>query len=408
MLDKSMVARCCYGSVLAVVVFGLAFLPVWGCTKKQGAEAPPTEVLVVDVIEQDVPIYREWVGTMDGLVNATIRAQISGYLVRQNYREGDLIKKGQVLFEIDPRTFIAALEQAKGELARQEALYQSARLTLDRVRPLAEQNALSKKDLDDAIGREQASQAGVIAAKAEVRTAELDLEFTRITSPIDGIAGIAKAQLGNLVGPGFAEELTTVSTVDPIKVYAQVSEQEYLKTREGVDESKPRDRQVPLQMILSDGSVYPHQGKFSLADRQVDVTTGTIKVATLFPNPGNLLRPGQFARIRAEMGIRKDALAIPQRAVTDLQGKYLVAVVTPENKVAMKPVRAGERFGQLWVIDEGLQAGEKVVVEGTQKVREGMMVSPKPFGAEDPAAPGEAQKPEGKPEAKPQPSSGKR
>ena len=227
----------------------------------------------------------------------------------------------------------------------------------------------------------------------------MNLGFTKITSPIDGIAGIAKAQIGNLVGPGSIEELTTVSTVDPIKCYVSLSEQEYMRAQE---KKLKQAGKVPLDLILSDGSTYPHKGEVAFADRQVDVRTGTIRVATIFPNPKNLLRPGMFSRIRAEMGIKKGALVIPQRAVTEVQGRYLVAVVSPENKVSIKPVKAGERFGQLWVIDEGLQAGEKVVAEGTQKVREGMVVSPKPFVAEAQAEPGAAQKPEVKPEAKPQ------
>jgi len=244
-----------------------------------------------------------------------------------------------------------------------------------------------------------AAQASVAAAQAAVEKASLDLGFTKIISPIDGIAGIAKAQIGNLVGPGAVDELTTVSTVDPIKVYASISEQEYLKAAE--KQTAQREK-MPLELILADGSVSPRKGEFAFADRQVDVRTGTIRVATIFPNPNNMLRPGQFARIRAEIEVKKGALVIPQRAVTELQGKYLVAVVGPENKVSIKTVKPGARFGQLWVIDQGLQAGEKVVAEGTQKVREGMVVSPKPFVAEAPAGPAAAQTPGGKSEVKPQ------
>jgi len=338
-----------------------------------------------------------------------------------------MVKKGQLLVEIDPRTFEAALAQAKGTLDQtkgtldqskagvevQEAHWATAKANLARVKPLAEQNAVSQKDLDDAVGMEQstrasllasqasvvAAQASVAAAQAAVDKAQLDLGFTKIISPIDGIAGIAKAQIGNLVGPGATDELTTVSTVDPIKVYAAVSEQEYLKTAE--KQSAQREK-VPLELILADGSVYPRKGEFAFADRQVDVRTGTIRVATIFPNPNNMLRPGQFARIRAEIEVKKGALVIPQRAVTELQGKYLVAVVSPENKVSIRTVKPGARFGQLWVVDEGLKAGEKVVAEGTQKVRDGMAVSPKPFGAEAPAGPAAAPTPGGKPEAQPQ------
>jgi membrane fusion protein (multidrug efflux system) len=415
--------------LLAGLVAGFFFLTMLaGCEKGEKAGPPgPPAVEVVEVVQKDVPIFYEWVGTLDGFVNATIRAQVAGYLVKQNYRDGDLVKKGQVLFEIDPRTFEAALAQAKGTLDQtkgtldqakagvevQEAHWATAKANLARVRPLAEQNAVSQKDLDDAVGMEQstrasllasrasvvAAQASVAAAQAAVDKAQLDLGFTKIISPIDGIAGIAKAQIGNLVGPGATDELTTVSTVDPIKVYAAVSEQEYLKTAE--KQSAQREK-VPLELILADGSVYPRKGEFAFADRQVDVRTGTIRVATIFPNPNNMLRPGQFARIRAEIEVKKGALVIPQRSVTELQGKYLVAVVNPENKVSIKPVKPGARFGQLWVVDEGLKAGEKVVAEGTQKVREGMVVSPKPFGAEAPAGSAAAPAPGGKPEVKPQ------
>jgi membrane fusion protein (multidrug efflux system) len=413
--------------ILAGLIAGFFVIAsVAGCEKGEKAGPPgPPVVEVVEVIQKDVPIFFEWVGTMDGFVNATIRAQVTGYLIKQNYRDGDLVKKGQVLFEIDPRTFEAALDQAKGALDQakgileqskagvqvQEALWTTAKANLARVKPLAEQNAVSQKDLDDATGMEQstrssvlaaqasvvAAQASVAAAQAAVEKARLDLEFTKIMSPIDGIAGIAKAQIGNLVGPGSTEELTTVSTVDPIKVYASISEQEYLKAAE--KQSAQREK-MPLELVLADGSVYPRKGEFAFADRQVDVRTGTIRVATIFPNPNNMLRPGQFARIRAEIEIKKGALVIPQRSVTELQGKYLVAVVGPENKVSVKQVKAGARFGQLWVIEQGLQAGEKVVAEGTQKVRDGMVVSPKPFGSQTQAEAAGAQKPEAKAQSK--------
>jgi membrane fusion protein (multidrug efflux system) len=284
--------------------------------------------------------------------------------------------KGQILFEIDPRTFQAALDQAKGQLGEQKARWSTAKANLTRIIPLAEQNAVSKKDLDDAAGQEQAAHAGVISAEAVVEKARLNIDFTKIVSPVDGIAGIAKTQIGNLVGPGVTEELTTVSTVDPIKVYISVGEQEYLiatgKGRNGFKDN-------PLEMILSDGSVYPYQGKFTLADRQVDVNTGTIRVAALFKNPGNILRPGQFAKIRARIKI-KNAPLVPQRAVMELQGSYQIAVVNAENKVDIRSVKVAERIDDLWVIDEGLKPGEQVVAEGVQKVRQGMTVNPIRFG----------------------------
>jgi membrane fusion protein (multidrug efflux system) len=400
--------------LLGFVAAFSAFILAGGCEKgeKAGPSGPPT-VEVVEVIQKDVPIFYEWVGTLDGFVNATIRAQVTGYLVKQNYGDGDLVKKGQVLFEIDPRTFEAALAQAKGTLDEskagvemQEARWATAKANLARVKPLAEQNAVSQKDLDDAVGTEQSTRASVVSAQASVAAAQaavdkaqLDLGFTKIISPIDGIAGIAKAQIGNLVGPGSTEELTTVSTVDPIKVYASISEQEYLKAAEKQNVQREK---MPLELVLADGSVYPRKGEVVFADRQVDVRTGTIRVASIFPNPNNMLRPGQFARIRAEVEVKKGALVIPQRSVTELQGKYLVTVVSPENKVSIRTVKPGARFGQLWVVDEGLKAGEKVVAEGTKKVSDGMVVSPKPFGAGAPAGPAAAPTPGGKPEVQPQ------
>jgi membrane fusion protein (multidrug efflux system) len=378
---------------LSIVLFICSTVVLTGCKKEQTAPPPPPEVEVVTVTQKDVPIYSEYVGTADGLVNATIRAQVQGYLIKQNYREGDLVKKGQVLFEIDPRTFQAALEQANGQLAAQQARWDTAKANLKRIKPLAEQNAVSQKDLDDATGTEQAAHASVIAAQAAVDKAKLDLGFTKVTSLIDGIAGIAKAQIGNLVGPGAAEELTTVSTVNPIKVYAQISEQEYMKAM-----GKQTDaRKLPLELILADGSIYPHKGEIAFADRQVDVRTGTIRVAALFPNPNNLLRPGQFAKIKVKMETKQGALLVPQRAVTEMQGKYLVAVIGSDNKVGIKPVQATEKVGSDWIIEEGLKPGDRVVAEGIQKVKDGITVNPKPFvaGAE------KKQETPSKPEAKP-------
>jgi membrane fusion protein, multidrug efflux system len=378
-----------------IVCLGLAVFLISGCGKEKAAPQAPV-VEVADVVQKDVPIFAEWVGTLDGMVNATIRAQVQGYLVKQNYKEGDPVKKDQVLFEIDPRTFQAALDQAKGELTRTEARWNQTKANLARIRPLAAQNAVSQKDLDDAIAAEQSAQAAVQSAKASYEKAALDLGFTKITSPIDGIAGIAKAQIGNLVGPGQIEELTTVSTVNPIKAYVAVSEQEYMQAQES---RKRQVGKVPLELILADGSVFPQKGEFAFADRQVDVRTGTIRVATTFSNPNNMLRPGQFARIRAQMGLKKNALLIPQRAVTEVQGRYLVASIGADNKVGIKQVKAAERYGQLWVIDEGLKSGDKVVAEGIQKVKDGMVVSPKPFEPEAKSKPEEGQKEEAKPEA---------
>ena len=361
------------GLIAGGLLFGM--LVVAGCAKEKPAPPPPPTVEVTTVTVQDVPIYKEWIGALDGNINAVIRPQVTGYLVKQNYREGELVKKGQVLFEIDPRTFQASLDQAKGQLAQQQARYDTSKANLARIKPLAAKNAVSQKDLDDATGSELSSRSSVETAQAALENAQLNLSFTKITSPVDGIAGIAKTQLGNLVGPSSSQELTTVSSVNPIKAFINVSEREYLAGRE----SNQNVENIPLELILADGSVYPHKGKFSLADRQVDPTTGTLKVGTLFVNQNSLLRPGQYGRVRAVMGIRKAALLVPQRAVTELQGKYLVAVVKADNTAELRPVNVAEVVGSLWVITEGLKPGEKIIVEGIQKVRPGSPVNPQPY-----------------------------
>ena len=388
-----------------LTAFSLFALLSSGCTKEKAPPPPPPVVEVMAVMQKDVPIYKEWVGALDGNVNAVIRPQVTGYLIKQNYREGDVVKTGQVLFEIDPRTFQAALDQAKGQLSQQQARHTTAKANLNRIRPLAAKNAVSQKDLDDAVGSELSTRSAVESAKAAVEEAQLNLSFTKITSPVNGIAGIAKTQLGNLVGPNMQGELTSVSEVNPIKAYVNVSEQEYLS----VNSSGRNAADIPLELILADGSVYPHKGKMVLADRQIDPTTGTLKVGALFANPGNRLRPGGYGLVRAVMSVKKGALLIPQRSVTDMQGKYLVAVVGADNKVSIRPVKVAERIGSDWIIAEGLQAGEKIVVEGTQKVKPDMVVIPQPFDPEAAAkaaaakvaapAQGAAAKPEAKPAA---------
>jgi membrane fusion protein (multidrug efflux system) len=379
---------------LVVIIVCLTMVNMLACEKKKPEAPPPPVVEVVTVDRKDVPIYQEWVGALDGYVNAVIRPQVTGYLIKQNYREGELVKKGQILFEIDPPTFQASLDQAKAQLSQQKARHETTKANLSRIRPLAEKNAVSQKDLDDAVGAELSTRSSVEAAQAAVENAQLNLGFTKITSPVDGIAGIAKAQLGDLVGPNMQTELTAVSTVNPIKVYINVSEQEYLKAREG----NRNVEDIPLQLILADGSVYPHKGKFALSDRQVDPTTGTIKIGTVFQNPNNILRPGGYGLLRAKMEVKKGAILIPQRAVADVQGKTLVAVVGADNKAELRPVKVGGQVGSDWLISEGLKAGETIVVEGIQKVKSGMTVSPKPFTPGAPAAQGAAT-PETKPAA---------
>lgn len=347
------------------------------CTEpaEQAAEKPQT-VEIVEVKQQDVPIWQEWIGTLDGMVNAQILAQVSGYLTKQYYQEGQLVQKGQPLYEIDPQVYQAKLDGALGNLARQEAILKTEKLDLDRIARLLPEKAVSVRDRDNAEGRYASAQAEVISAKASVDSARLQLGFTRIASPITGVAGISKAQIGNLVGPGATAELTTISQLDPIKAYIPLSEQQYLQFAR--NKASSRD-DLALQLILADGSTYAQPGRFYFADRQINAKTGTIQVAILFSNPGNLLRPGQYAKIRAIVRYRRNALLVPQRAVGDMQGKKLVAVVNPDATVAIRPVKVAETVGAQWVIEEGLQPGDRIVVEGIQKARPGVKVDPVPY-----------------------------
>ncbi len=391
-IDTPVKRRPRFWQVLASVIL----LSSLGCGKSEQPQARPPEVEVIQVEQKDVPIWNEWVGTLDGFVNAQIKPQVTGYLLRQTYQEGSFVKKGQLLFEIDPRTFQAALDQAKaqranaeGQLAQAEANQVKAQLDVNRYTPLAKEQAVSQQDLDNAVQGNIAAQAQVRAAKAQIDAAraqsdaaELNLSFTRIVSLIDGIVGVAQAQIGDLVGP--TSLLTTVSTLDPIKVYFPVSERGYLNyIKENPDAAKraEQEKHLGLEMILADGSRYPHEGSFSFADRQVDVKTGTLRLQGLFPNPGNILRPGQFARVRAITTTKKGALLVPQRAVTELQGSYQVAVVGKDNKIEIRPVKVAERIGPQWIIDAGLKPGEEVVAEGIQMVKAGMTVNPKPLKA---------------------------
>jgi membrane fusion protein (multidrug efflux system) len=389
-------------SILVLMVLVAAFSWLGHAAEKKAEEktetqkeaAAPPQVEVAEVIEKAVPVYQEYVATMDGLVNATILAQVQGYLIKQNYQEGSFVKKGTLLFEIDPRPFEAELDVAKAILARHQAVLNTSRATLKRILPLAEARAVSQKDKDDAIGRVQAAEAEVLAAQAEVRKAQLNVSFTKIKSPIDGIAGAAKAQIGDLVGTSQSRELTTISSVNPIKVYVPVSEREYLQAVERSKNQKAAAEKTQFDLVLTDGSTWKHKGKLAFADRQVDPETGTIRVAILFANPDNILRPGQYAKVRALVKTEKGALMVPQRAVGDLQGIYQVAVVEADNTVKIRNVKVGERFEGFWVIQEGLKPGERVVAEGTQKVREGVKVNPKPYSPEQkkPAATPETKK----------------
>ena len=368
--------------LISIGVIVAVLLPLTGCaTKTEAAPPPPPEVQVVTVEQKDVPIYREWVATLDGYVNADIRPQVTGYLMKQNYHEGMLVRKGAVLFEIDPRPFQAALEQAKGQQAQAEAQRGKTELDVQRDTPLAKQSAIPQAQLDNDIQANAAAAAVVSGNKAQVEQARLNVEFTKVRSLVNGIAGLAKGQIGDLVGPTAV--LTTVSQVEPIKVYFSVSEQEYLPFASRISELVAGKRAVgtkkELELILADGSVYPKKGSILVADRQVDAKTGTIRFAAAFENPTGVLRPGQFARVRLPTSIAKGALLVPQRSVIETQGSYQVAVVTPDNKASLRPVKVGERVGDMWIIQSGVQPAEQVIVEGFQKVKEGAPVVPKPF-----------------------------
>lgn len=302
-------------------------------------------------------------------------------MLKQNYTEGALVSKGDVIFEIDDRPFVAAVDQAKGELAKAQAQLGKASMDVERYIPLARENAISQQELDDAVQAKAAAEAQVQAATAVVEQAELNRGFTKVRAPIDGIAGIANAQIGDLVGPSTAD-LTTISSVDPIKAYFTLSEQDYLRYTSQYDNDAERDaseKKIEFELILSNGEVFPQRGQFLFADRQVDVRTGALRLAAQFPNPRNILRPGQFGRIRSVGKVRKGAMLVPQRAVTELQGTYLLALIGPDNKATIKPVKLGERVGSNWIVEEGVEPGDRVVVEGVQKVRDGTVVTAKPY-----------------------------
>jgi RND family efflux transporter MFP subunit len=386
-------------------------------TKKPASAPPPPEVKAAAVEQCDLPVEHEWIGTLDGLVNADIRAEVTGYLLRQVYKEGSFVRKGQLLFEIDPRPFEAALVQASGQyvqakaqlaqsqaalstaesnLATNEATQLRTQLDENRYTPLLAEHAASKQDLDNARQNNRAQMAQVAASKSQVETARAQIEvaragvvaaqgvlenarvnlgFTRLTSLIDGIAGVATVQVGNLVGPSSGA-VTSVSTIDPIRDNFTVSEQEYLRLAR-----EDALHRLEVKLILADGTVYEKPGRFWFANRQVDQNTGAIQLTSLFPNPRNILRPGQYGKSRAVVGVDKNALLVPQPAVTEVQGSYQIYVIGNDNRVTVRPVKVGERVGTMWVIKTGLKPGEHVVVEGQQSLRTGMLVSPKPYRA---------------------------
>ena len=333
---------------------------------------------MVSAITQNVPVYGEWVGSLDGYTNAQISPQVSGYLLKQNYREGSFVHKGDVLFEIDPRPFQAILDQAKGQLAQAHAQLDLANINVKRDQPMAKLHAIPQSQLDTDTQTQASATASVQAAEASVESANLNLGFTKVLALIDGIAGIAQTQIGNLVGPTTI--LTSVSQVNPVKAYFSISEQEYLamsdRLRGTLDILSSTNRE-PLQLTLANNSIYPQEGKIVFTDRQVDPNTGTIRIVGAFPNPGNVLRPGQYAKIRALTANNASAVLVPQRAVTELQGAYQVAVVGSDNKVSIRTITVGDRFKNLWIIKDGLKPGENVITEGLMKVRDGSTVKPK-------------------------------
>ena len=387
------------GGVFLLLILGLivgAVHPYKHALGSQPVALPDVEVLRVQ--QQDVPIYGEFIGTLDGLVNADVRAQVTGYLLKQGYQEGRFVKQGQLLFQIDPRPFQAALDQAQGQLAQAKAMLANAQavqrrteLDVERYAPLVKEQAASQQDLDNAVQNNLAALATIETAKAQIKTyeasvetAKINLDFTRLVAPIDGVAGQAQLQVGALVSPGSGV-VTSVSTLDPIKAYFTVSEPQYLEWRRRFPTETSRweaDKKLRLQLILADGSTYPHEGTFYFSDRQINETTGAIRLAGLFPNPNNILKPGGYAKVRAVIRTEERALLVPQRAVSELQGGYQVAILDADNKVTVRSVTVGPQIDRRWVIASGLSPGDRIIAEGVQKVRTGIRVNPKPFTAE--------------------------
>jgi len=397
-MNSLLTRKLAIGGALGLIVIALIVAAIRPRKSSGSGPGTPPDVAVAQVEQRDVPIYREWIGTLEGYINADVRGQVTGYLLRQDYKEGALVTKNQLLFEIDPRPFQAVLDQAEGQLAQAtaqlanaEAIQGRTQLDVERYTPLAREQAASQQDLDNANQNNLAAKATVATAKAQIKTAQaavetakLNLGFTRLISPIDGIAGQAQLQVGALVNPSSGP-VTTVSTVDPIKVYFTVSEADYLDFNRRFPTKEAREAQFkrePLELILADGRTYERPGTIYFADREVNQSTGSIRIAGLFPNPGNILRPGGYGKVRASSRMHQGALLVPQRAVSELQGSFQVGVVNSDNKVSIQTVEVGERIGSQWIIQKGLQPGERVVAEGLQKLRAGMQVNPKPFAPE--------------------------
>lgn len=368
------------------VLLALAAL-AWplACGRKQAAAPPPVEVLVVPAVAMDVPVMGEWIGTLDGSTNADIRPKVEGYVLRQTYKEGQFVRHNDPLFEIDPRQVRAALEQARGNLLHAEAQLSKATKDVERFTPLAAERAISQQELDNALSAQRDAEGGVAAARAAVDQAALNLGWTRVTSPIEGIVGIARTQVGELVNPQSV--MTTVSTVDPIRVTFGISEREYLIRAALINRPNysTTERGPALELILDDGTVFPEKGKAVLVDRDVGVKTGTISIKGFFPNPHNILRPGEYAHVRAQLDVRQGALVVPQRAVSELQGGSRVVVAGADGKAEIRSVEMGPRVGELWVVEKGLKAGENVIVSGLQYLRAGTPITAKPAPPSAPA-----------------------
>ena len=367
--------------LLHVLILSAILLLVAGCEEKKAPPPPaPPDVAVSEAIQLDVPIYQEWVAQLNGDVNAQIVPKVQGYLLRRNYQEGSLVKEGQLLFEIDPRPFQASMDQAKADLATAEADLSRTNTDVSRDTPLAAQNAIPQKQLDNDLAAQAAATAQVAAHKAAVEQAKLNLDWTKVYSPVDGIAGTATAQVGDLVGT--STKMTTVSTVNPIRAYFSIPEDTYLQfatkisaAMRGVAKAPP----LKVEYVQANNIPYPEEGRIILVNREITTQTGTIQFAAEFPNPDAILRPGGYGTVRIQTGMEKDALVVPQRAVIEVQSIYQVATVGADNKVAFRPVKVGDKVGQNWVITEGLKPGEKVIAQGFQRVREGMTVNAKPY-----------------------------
>jgi len=376
------------GAVLVDTIAIACTLGVAACSKPPPPAQQAPDVKVAEVVQRDVPVSAEWVGTTDGYINAQIRAKVQGYLLTQAYRDGSTVKAGQLLYQLDPRQYQADLDKAQGDLAQAKANLLKSQLNEQKYKPLVAGGAVSVREYDDTVQNVRANQAAVEAAQAAVAAAKLNLDWTRITSPVDGVIGITQSQIGDLISPTTV--MTTVSQVDPIKVYFPISEQEYLRFADGIERfRKTGDPSTAptLHLILANGDVYPHEGKPSAVNREVQTQTGAIQIESLFTNPENLLRPGQFARVRAVTENLKGALVVPQRAVQEVQGSYQVAVVGPDDTVHIRSVKVGPRYEGLWVMTDGVKPGDRVVAEGLQKVRDGAKVQAKPYVEDSPGKP---------------------